>query len=109
MGGCAAMWDRVEVKNSWNIAEVKHGVPFVRVARFGFQAVPTPKDLSGILNANALYSFTTGFQQLAFGILLMIQFGVDAATMIPLSISGSSFVLSMANVLCDFAGKLNQI
>merc|ERR1719284_2008673 len=88
--GLFHMWTAAEVKNAKNCCERKHGVPFYRLARLGFMSDPTPKDLSGILNCNALYSFTTGTIQIVFGALLMYEEGFDFQIIVPLSISGAS-------------------
>lgn len=115
--GLGAIWDAQEMKNAWNCAEMKHGIPFYRLARFGFMAQPTPKDLGSILNMNALYSFSTGTLQLIFGILLLtnkftsedeLDTSDIMASTIPLSISFLSLILSVVNVVFDFAGKLAE-
>jgi len=113
--GLGEIWDAQERKNAWNCAEIKHGIPFFRLARFGFMSQPTPRDLGSILNMNALYSFATGAVQLIFGsVLLVTKFTSGDATptsqimmiVIPLGISTISLVLSIFNVVFDFAGKL---
>merc|ERR1719503_56442 len=107
--GLAAIWDACEIKNASNCVESHHGVPGLRLACFGFQSEPSPKDLAGILNANALYSATTGVVQIAFGFILVSQHGVSTNVLIPLIISGVSIVLSAFNVFLDFAGKLKTL
>merc|ERR1719210_133476 len=52
-----AQWAVIESKNARNCAEWVHGVPFLRLARFGFFSQPSPGDLGSILNCNALYTF----------------------------------------------------
>ena len=52
--GVVHMWDYAETKNLANTCEIKHGVPFLGLARLGYMSAPTPKDLCGVLNANAL-------------------------------------------------------
>jgi len=70
---------------------------------------PTPKDLSGILNCNALYSFTTGIIQLLFGSILMYEQGFIFQILVPLSISGSSLALSVLNIYYNFSAVCVQI
>lgn len=107
--GLSPIWDACEIKNALNCVEIKHGMPGLRLACFGFQSEPSPKDLAGILNANALYSATTGIVQIAFGGVLISEYGVSTEVLIPLTISGLSIVLSGFNVLLDFAGKLAKV
>lgn len=102
-------WNACEIKNGRNCFERKHGIPFFRLARIGFMSEPSPKDLSGILNANALYTFSTGLLQIAFGVTMGYEFGLTFETIIPLSISSFSLVLSFVNVIFDFAGILTEI
>merc|ERR1712217_979523 len=72
-------------------------------------ADPTPKDLGGILNCNALYSFTTGIIQLLFGSILMYEQGFIFQIMVPLSISGTSLALSVLNIYYNFSAVCVQI
>merc|ERR1712217_445313 len=81
------VWDAVVAKNAWNCAELKHGLPFFRLARFGFMAQPTAKDLAGILNTNAMYSFCTGVTQLVLGAIYFWTYGFSFYTVLPLSIT----------------------
>lgn len=108
--GLIHMWNYCEIKNAKNTTEVKHGVPFFRLARFGFMPEPSPKDLGCILNANALYTFCTGTFQLVFGAIIMaMQREVKLEIVLPLGVSGVSFLLSVANVAMDFSGILTAI
>lgn len=104
------MFAYAEIKTAGNTCEVKHGVPFLRLARFGFIASPSPVDLGGILNANALYSFSTGMFQIAIGVLILAttEDWQNLFVLLPLGISGLSLVLSLFNVLLDFSGMLNE-
>jgi len=104
--GFLAAWTAAEKRNSRNRAEIKHGVPFLRLAKFGFMATPQPKDLGGILNTNALYSFTNGIPQMLFGVYLFSLEGPSLELLLPLSIAGVSFLLSLANIFLDFGAKL---
>lgn len=104
------IWNFCEIKNAKNCTELQHSMPFLRLARFGFVAEPTPKDLGCILNANALYTFCTGIFQLVYGTIIMaVQGKVTLEVMLPLCISGVSFLLSLANVAMDFSGMLTAI
>jgi len=107
--GLSAAWDSVERQNSWNCLERKHGIPFYRIARLGYMAAPTPADLAGVLNANAMYSLATGFFQIIFGCIMWYENGPDLFLFVPLGISGASLVLTACNVLLDFAGKLTEV
>jgi hypothetical protein len=108
--GVGAVWDAVEVNNAKNCCERAHGSPFWRTARYGFMAQPSPKDLGGIFNANALYSFAVGTFELIFGALMFFSDGgLSLQTILPLSVSAVSWLLSIANVLFDFAGVLMEI
>lgn len=104
------VWTFADRSNSLNTCEIKHGTPFLRLARFGFMAQPTPRDLGGILNANALYSFCTGIFQLAIGSLILAETSNrDMFILLPFGISACSFVLSACNMLLDFSGILYEI
>lgn len=70
---------------------------------------PSPKDLGGLLNANALYSFATGAFQLFLGFMLLKDYGCDLETIIPLVVSGAALLLCLANVIFDFAEILMRI
>jgi len=73
-----------EIKNAKNCTELQHSVPFLRLARFGFVAEPTPRDLGCILNASALYTFCTGIFQLVYGTIIMaVQGEVTLEVMLP--------------------------
>jgi hypothetical protein len=104
------LWNYAERKIALNVCEIKHGVPFVGVARFGFYDAPTPKDLAGILNANALYSIATGVFRVCGGVFLIFHVGnADLEVLLPLGTSLCSLVLSLSNVLLDFSGTLAEI
>jgi hypothetical protein len=108
--GLNHMFAYASIKTACNTCEMKHGVPFLRLARFGFIASPSPADLGGILNANALYSFSTGIFQIAIGVMILAttEEWQNLFVLLPLGISGFSLVLSLFNVLLDFSGMLNE-
>jgi hypothetical protein len=98
-----------------NIVKWKHSVPFFRMARFGWMADIPAGDFAGILNANALYSFTMGFIQ--FGCTLYYMFGtassgepqVNMIILTSLTISTLSLVLSLVNLAVAFPKVLNEL
>jgi hypothetical protein len=104
------LWAYCEAKNAKNTTERKHGVPFFRVARFGFVSEPTPKDLACILNANTLYTVSTGTWQLVFGAIVIALLGeLRLKILIPLGVSAISFLLTVCNVVMDFGHVLSII
>jgi len=105
------MWIMAQNKNMFNCMDMLHGLPLLRLARYGFMSVPLPTDFGGLLNANALYSFTTGIPQLIISILIaaMDVAPLDATILLPLGISSASLVLSLANVLFNFPGTLAEV
>jgi len=103
------MWTAALRKNARNCCERKHGVPFYRVAKFGYMSEPTPMDLGGILNANALYTFATGILQMTFGAFIFHQNGPSINTVLPLMVSLVSLVLSFLNVLLNFSAILAEL
>merc|ERR1719330_2207413 len=108
--GLAHMWNSAEIKNAFNCVEMEHSMPFYRLARFGFVAVPTPKDLGSILNANALYTFCSGVFQLAIGTLVLNLTGQwDLGFLMPLAVSSVSMMLTLANIFLDFSAILVQL
>jgi len=96
-------------KNSINSVGRVHGTPLIRTARFGFMAVPSPMDLAGLLNANALYSFATGILQLIFGTFLVLKKGASIQRVLPMSVAFVSLLLCLANVIFDFGAALCEL
>jgi len=93
-----------------NVVKWKHSIPFLRLARFGWMADVPAGDFAGILNSNALYSFTIGISQL--GCSLVFIFGFGQKSMIiwaSLAISVGSLILSILNMLLSFPKVLNQL
>jgi len=107
--GLGYMWEAADLQNSWNCTSPVHGLPMVRLARFGFMVQPSPVDLGGLLNANALYSFATGGFQLFLGCMLLHDYGYSLETVIPLAVSSVALVLCLANVIWDFAALLMKM
>jgi hypothetical protein len=113
--GLQDIWDGVEQKNAWNCLKASHGFPMWRLAQYGFQAQPFPKDLSGILNANALYTFACGFVQLVGGVIILVDTWTTSSAsgkvscLVPWTVSFISAVLSIVNVVKDFSAMLVQM
>ena len=57
---------------SRRIVKPSHSIPYYRLMEYGWQPSVTHTDFAGILNANALYSFTVGFPQLFFSIAFIV-------------------------------------
>lgn len=105
------IWNTIDRANVWNVTERHHSVPLYRLAVNGFLARPSGEDLSGILNAMALYAFTCGFSQLTIGIIMIAQHPEDGSNpnqAIPLCISGLSLLFSIVNIICDFPAALRE-
>lgn len=95
-----------------NIVKMKHSVPFFRLAKFGWMADIPASDFAGILNANALYSFTLGLPQLGFSLffwLKIIEGQEDLLIMSSLTVSVLSLILSIMNILVAFPKVLNDL
>jgi len=105
------MWAACATKNARNCIQMKHALPFLRLARFGFFAQPAPQDLGAILNSNALYTFSTGLSQIAFGCMLVFTSTEPAGAnvLLPLSVSSASLFLSLVNIFLDFASILAEL
>lgn len=99
--------------NQGNTMTMQHSIPFYRLACFGWQGDLEPMDLAGILNANALYSFTVGTPALLLSIWTLFSAkgttGEKAVFFIAAFIGGVSFVISLANILQDFTKKLKEL
>jgi len=99
-----------EIQISRNMVEREHGLPFIRIARFGFSSELPPQDLACILNANTLYTVCTGTWQLVYGAIVISVLGeVKIEVILPLAVSAVSFLLSVANVGLDFSAVLTEI
>jgi len=107
--GKSHVWTAVNAQNARNCCDMVHGTPFLRLARFGFFAEPSPQDLGCILNANALYTFTTGIPQIAFGVMIITTQDLTINVLLPLGVSSASFFLSLVNIFCNFAAILSEL
>lgn len=121
---------------SRRIVKWSHSMPFYRIMEFGWQPEITHTDFAGILNANALYSFSVGFPQLLSSITVLntpktarspspceidtstkcspledfdrpsVQ---DTVTMFSLSCGLLSLVISLVNMILDFPAQVFDI
>jgi len=119
---------------SRRIVKPSHSIPYYRLMEFGWQPSVAHTDFAGILNANALYSFTVGFPQMIFSISFVFYAAtVEADTIVcktnPCSIyedffkpnvqsslvAGSlavgliSLFISVLNIVVDFPAQLFDI
>jgi len=95
-----------------NMVKIKHSIPLFRLAKFGWMADIPAGDFAGILNANALYSFTLGFPQMGLSVAFWMGFldgQMDPVIMASLVVSSMSLVLSVMNVLVAFPKVLNDL
>jgi len=87
----------------------EHSTPMVRLKVFGWQPTIDHMDFAGILNANALYSFTIGTPQLGFAVFFLITYRQDSIVVFSVLMSGLSIFLSLANICCNFPRHLRKI
>lgn len=66
-------------------------------------------DFAGILNANALYSFTIGVPQLGFALYFLLAKNQESLVVFSTVMSGLSILLSLANICCNFPKHLRKI
>lgn len=94
-----------------NKMEYQHSIPFYRLASFGWQGDLDPMDFAGILNANALYSFTVGTPQLFFSSwsIFTTEEGDNSILFISALIGFVSLVISLVNIRADFTKRLRQL
>lgn len=76
---------------------------------FGWQPSVSHTDFAGILNANALYSFTIGLPQFACTIFFTTQMPGEFLIWVSLMIGFLSIVLSILNLVLDFPKQLFDI
>ena len=119
---------------SRRIVKPSHSTPFYRLMEYGWQPSVSHTDFAGILNANALYSFTVGFPQLIFSVAFIIySAGAESthfacktdpcgiyedfskANVQAVIVGGSliigvlSVVISVVNIIVDFPAQLFDI
>jgi len=95
----------------WSAYNVKpqHSTPGVRLMVFGWQPTIDHMDFAGILNANALYSFTIGVPQLGFALYFLLAKNQESLVVFSTVMSGLSILLSLANICCNFPKHLRKI
>ena len=91
------------------VVKPSHSIPLVRLMVYGWQPTVSHTDFAGILNANALYSFTIGFPQLGCSIAYITQYEMSSILLLSLAIGTISLVLSVANMVLDFPKQLFDI
>lgn len=124
---------------SRRVVKPSHSVPYYRLLEYGWQPSVSHTDFAGILNANALYSFTVGIPQIIFAIVFMVASSsssqardpapceLDVSVKCMLSedlnrptvqlfiisasffIGSLSLVLSISNIIVDFPAQLFDI
>lgn len=115
------------------IVRPAHSIPFLRLMEYGWQPTVSHTDFAGILNANALYSFTVGFPQLFFTLAFIasndtsgtavtcasskctviedfqkpnVQLAIVVAS---LGVGIISLLISIVNIVVDFPAQLFDI
>jgi len=91
------------------VVKPSHSLPLVRLMVYGWQPTVSHTDFAGILNANALYSFTIGFPQLGCSVAYIVYFKVDPILVLSLAIGTVSLILSVLNMVLDFPKQLFDI
>mmetsp|Transcript_11793 Transcript_11793/g.30278 ORF Transcript_11793/g.30278 Transcript_11793/m.30278 type:complete len:699 (+) Transcript_11793:122-2218(+) len=116
------------------IVKPSHSTPFYRLMEFGWQPSVSHTDFAGILNANALYSFTVGFPQLIFTLAFLVYAAgaennqvacksdpctieedfnkpnVQAVLVAgSLAVGIASLIISVVNIVVDFPAQLFDI
>lgn len=66
------------------VVKPSHSIPLMRLMWYGWQPTVSHTDFAGILNANALYSFTIGFPQLGCSIIYIVNYNMDAILLLSL-------------------------
>lgn len=91
------------------VVKPSHSIPLIRLMVYGWQPTVSHTDFAGILNANALYSFTIGFPQLGCSIIYILNYKMDPILILSLVIGTISLVLSVMNMILDFPKQLFDI
>jgi len=124
---------------SRRIVKPSHSIPYYRLMEYGWQPSVSHTDFAGILNANALYSFTVGIPQFLFSIVFIVSGIVSPTTRVPAPcetddstkcgliedfqrpsvqnviiaasffIGSISIIISIANIVIDFPAQLFDI
>jgi len=110
--GLGSKYYQARAKFIRNMVKWKHSLPFFRLAKFGWMVDIPAGDFAGILNSNALYSFTIGFPQMALGTAfwqIVLQGQIDFIVGASLIVSVMSLLLSIMNILIAFPKVLNEL
>jgi len=94
---------------SRRVVKPTHSIPLVRLMVYGWQPTVSHSDFAGILNANALYSFTVGFPQLGATLIYITAYGMDGVIAMSLAVGTFSLFLSIMNMILDFPKQLFDI
>ena len=71
------------------VVKPSHSIPLMRLMWYGWQPTVSHTDFAGILNANALYSFTIGFPQLGCSIIYIVNYNMDAILLLSLGMQAA--------------------
>jgi len=105
--GLIHLWVYLEAKHARTTTEWIHGMPLLRVAKFGYATQPTPKELAGVLSANTLFTCCIGIWQLAYGAIIIFHLGkLKVELLVPLIVSAFSLLLTVMNLATDCASQL---
>ena len=91
------------------VVKPSHSIPLLRLMVYGWQPTVSHTDFAGILNANALYSFTIGFPQLGCSIIYIVSYAADPILLLSLAVGSISLILSVLNMILDFPKQLFDI
>merc|ERR1719327_2606883 len=73
--GILASYYQASRSFSRRVVRASHSVPYLRLMVYGWQPSVDHMDFAGILNANALFSFTVGFPVIFFAAAFLV--GID--------------------------------
>ena len=128
---------RVSRSFARRVVKPNHSVPYYRLMVYGWQPTVNHFDFAGILNANAVYSFTVGLPQLVFSVAFIIADRTTGRVVAPcetddslqcnlvedfkrpnvqmmvllgsLSINVVSIMISVSNIIIDFPAQIFKI
>ena len=81
--GILSSYYRVSRSFARRIVKPEHSIPYFRLMIYGWQPTVNHFDFAGILNANAVYSFTVGLPQLVFSLAFMASDRESSRTAAP--------------------------
>jgi len=85
---------------------LRHSIPYFRTMSFAWKDCIKPVDFAGILNANSLWSFTSGIGVQGCSLYYTYMEGFNAILLGSLMIGVGTTVMSIANIVLDFPGQL---